>query len=233
MKRSHCLKHGSARFAVFILNPCTYYHIIPPITPLPLGKTIEALAGAALRNTMQLRCRGSADSNAASKASRRLPTLIISPQDGIQSQWYDTLRKSGVEPARIKVVGERKSDTKKRTGKSNRDAGKGGFYLLCTRYKVQSEMRRLFDCSTTTDLQASHKTSMLFPHVPLALIKKLRNQYRAENGKERNQYIRKKEPKQDCVARLVRDTINRGGGMLKSAFQTVIIDEAHFVKNGR
>lgn len=114
----------------------------------------------------------------------------------------------------------------------NRDAGKGGYYILCTRYKVQSEMKRLFDCATTVDLQASHKTSRLFPHIPLSLIKKLRNQYRSENGKERNHFIKKKEPKQDCVARLVKES-NRGGGTIKSAFQTVIIDEAHFVKNGK
>ena len=29
-----------------------------------------------------------------------LPTLIVSPQDGVQAQWYETLLKAGVEPSR-------------------------------------------------------------------------------------------------------------------------------------
>ena len=199
------------------------------------GKTIESLAGAALRNVMQ---QGKATTTTASslgitpkkKSSRQLPVLIVVPQDGILGQWEETLRKAGVEPARIKILGERKKDAKKRS--PNKRTIRGGIYILCTRYKVQSEMRRLFDCSSTADLQANQKKSDLFPSVSTALIKKLRNQYSAEKGTERNKFIRKKEARTDCVARLIRESF-RGGNesSLKAAFHTVIVDEAHFVKN--
>ena len=61
-----------------------------------LGKTIEALAGAVLRNFKE--------------GSKRKPTLIITPQDGVQQQWVESLVKAGVEPARIRVIGEKRRD---------------------------------------------------------------------------------------------------------------------------
>ena len=191
-----------------------------------------------MRNVMQ-KCivtatvagkRRSASITPRKKTSRQLPVLIVVPQDGILGQWEATLRKAGVEPARIKILGERKRDTKKRS--PNKRTVKGGIFILCTRYKVQSEMRRLFDCSTTADLQANQKKSDLFPNVSTSLIKILCNQYLSEKGKERNKCIHKKEARPDCVARLIRESFRGGdGSSLKAAFHTVIVDEAHFVKN--
>ena len=67
-----------------------------------LGKTIEALAGATLRSIIMQK----------NKHHRDLPNLIVSPQDGIQNQWYDTLIKSGVDPAQITIIGEKKKIAK-------------------------------------------------------------------------------------------------------------------------
>jgi hypothetical protein len=248
---------------------------------------------------MQLMTSSSSSSVASASASsaqhrhrnskKLLPTLIISPQDGIQNQWYETLIKSGVEPARIEVIGEKKNASKKRktmsssgsdnnnNNSNNKDNNtavtamtttspmssrgqqlqrlqqqqEGGCFILCTRYKVQSEMKMLFDnCITQTGYKSvvgnnhnnrSNKrqqpqwqqvkkkkkpsTSVLFPNVPLQHIGKLRNQYMSEKGKEKNNFRREKESRQDCVARLVT------GMNSTTAYQTVIVDEAHFCKN--
>lgn len=192
-----------------------------------------------------------------------LPTLIVSPQDGIQNQWFETLVQSGVTPSSIMVWGDTKAQNKKRqnkySAKSSGDAAATGgawvhtskhegqqqSYILCTRYKIQSELRKLFD--TTASGSGSmdqnekagsitdYKDTTLFRRVPWALIGKLRNQYRADKGKEKNRHILPKEKGQDCVARLVRNekTTKRGNhsNVLQFAFQTLIVDEAHFCKN--
>jgi hypothetical protein len=99
-------------------------------------------------------------------------------------------------------------------------------------------MGRSMKAGSITD----YKDTTLFRRVPWALIGKLRNQYRAAKGKEKNRYIHPKEKGQDCVARLVRNerTATRGNhhhtnkspkDVLQFAFQTVIVDEAHFCKN--
>jgi SNF2 family DNA or RNA helicase len=186
-----------------------------------LGKTIEALGGAALRNHL-IGVKG--------KSKTKKPTLIVTPQDGIQQQWYDALRRAGVEPARICVVGERKKDTKARCGSTFKSSTtQEGMYLLCTRYKIQSELKKLFE--QTANLKSALKNSILFQHIPPALIGKLRNQYLAEKGKERNRYIRNWERRQDCITRLIRESFNDDKASFKTAFNSVIIDECHFLKN--
>ena len=126
-----------------------------------LGKTIEALGGAVLRN-------------AAAKKSRK-PTLIVTPQDGVMQQWQDALG-TFVDPSRIIVLNEKKSETKQRGGTVRKTSKtvKSGEYILCTRYQLQSEMKRLFEYNTVAELQAYKKESFLFPSVPAALIKKLK-----------------------------------------------------------
>jgi hypothetical protein len=61
----------------------------------------------------------------------------------------------------------------------------------------------------------------------------LRNQYRADKGKETNKYNHTKEKAQDCVARLIqkRRTTTGSDDEAQFAFQTIIVDEAHFCKN--
>lgn len=126
-----------------------------------LGKTIEALGGAVLRNA------------AASKKSRK-PTLIVTPQDGVMQQWQDTLG-TFVDQSRIIVLNEKKSETKQRGGTVGKTKTvDSGDFILCTRYGIQGETKRLFEYNTVAELQAYKKESFLFPSVPAALIKKLK-----------------------------------------------------------
>ena len=186
-----------------------------------LGKTIEALGGAVLRNHLN---------TVKGKSKAKKPTLIITPQDGIQQQWYEALRRSGVEPARIYVMGEKKKDAKARGGRTyKRSSTQEGMFLLCTRYKIQSELKKLFE--QTTNLKSALDSSILFQHIPPALIKKLHNQYLAEKGKARNHFIRQRERRQDCVTRLIRSSFNEGKVSFRVAFNSIIIDEGHFLKN--
>ena len=59
-----------------------------------------------------------------------------------------------LDPSRIIVLNEKKRDTKQR--KSN-TAVKSGEYILCTRYQLQSEMKRLFEYDAVAELQAYKK----------------------------------------------------------------------------
>ena len=76
----------------------------------------------------------------------------------------------------------------------------------------------------------SASSSVLFSDVPLKYIEQLRNQYLSDKGKERNKFKNKEEKGQDCVARLVSCIGKALGGAI---FQTIIVDEAHFCKNGK
>ena len=202
-----------------------------------------------------------------------LPTLIVSPQDGIQNQWYETLIKSGVKPTSISIWGETKIQIKKRQRRyefdadvecsgnhidiicrdaakcSNNSKNQKETFILCTRYNIQSELRKLFDgyqisnTSSTGDqwkrkreLSDDYKDSSLFRNVPFTLIGNLRNQYLADKGKEKNKFILPKEKCQDCIARLVRNgtpaIISKQNQPTENfTFQTIIVDEAHFCKN--
>ena len=89
-------------------------------------------------------------------------------------QWQDALG-TFVDPSRIIVLNEKKRDTKQRGGTVRKtNTVKSGEYILCTRYQLQSEMKRLFEYNTVAELQAYSKESFLFPSVPAALIKKLK-----------------------------------------------------------
>ena len=65
-------------------------------------------------------------------------------QDGVMCQWHEALQTAGIESARIRIIGEKKSETKKRVGK-RKDSIKKGEFVLLTRYHLQSEMKRMFE----------------------------------------------------------------------------------------
>ena len=74
-----------------------------------------------------------------------------------------------MDPSRIIVLNEKKRDTKQRGGTVRKtNTVKSGEYILCTRYQLQSEMKRLFEYNTVAELQAYSKESFLFPSVPAA-----------------------------------------------------------------
>ena len=145
-------------------------------------------------------------------------------QDGVMCQWHEALQTAGIEPARIRIIGEKKSETKKRVGK-RKDSIKKGEFVLLTRYHLQSEMKRMFEYNSVELKANKNKKESFFKSVPTSLIKKLKNQYNAAKGNERNQYSRENEPRQDCVTRLIREV------EMEAQFETVIIDESHFLRN--
>ena len=83
-------------------------------------------------------------------------------------------------------------------------------------------MKKSFEYNPT---RTAKPKSLLFDRVPPKIIKQLRQQYLVEQGKERAPRQNKKERKQDRVANIF------ARSQLKKVFETVIIDEAHFLRN--
>ena len=178
-----------------------------------------------------------------------LPTLVVSPQDGIQNQWYETLVNSGVQPSSIMIWGEPKAQRQRRldqylkakSSAHQHPSKQEGSYVLCTRYSIQSMIRKLFKeidvalKGRANELRQKekqirkYKATTPFQNVSMVLIGLLSNQYSAHQGQAKNKYIRKKEKIQDCVARLVRKNSHKN--VVQFTYQTIIVDEAHFCKN--
>lgn len=95
---------------------------------------------------------------------RRLPSLIVAPNDQVLTQWRETLIKAGVSAARIRYF-KPKSSTKL----------EGNFFILMTRYNVQTTARTLFSKVNMRDKEIP--SSPLFPVAPKPLLHKLKNQY--------------------------------------------------------
>ena len=130
-----------------------------------LGKTVEAIAGAVLRNGI-----------AAAKKKKARPTVIVSPNDAVQVQWRDTLVKNGILLEHIHFF---------EVGQESR-AFDQAIFLLMTRYTLQSEVKRVFgnlDEAMKNPNAAHIATSVLFPHVDLENLKRLKVQYQDENTK--------------------------------------------------
>jgi len=114
---------------------------------------VESIVGMILRNKWH-----------DAHGKRRLPSLIIAPNDTVLGQWHDTLLKAGVSGSRIRCYKPR-SSTKL----------EGNFFLLMTRYNIQTEIKALFG---KVDMRnKEHPSSPLFPTAPKALLYKLKNQY--------------------------------------------------------
>ena len=91
------------------------------------------------------------------------PTLIVSPNDTVASQWRDTLIKAGVSRKKIFHFVPRDKKLKLL----------GGIYSLCTRYQLQTEMKKAFD-----SVESAHPVSSpLFPNAPKKLVHGLKQQY--------------------------------------------------------
>jgi hypothetical protein len=92
---------------------------------------------------------------------------------------------------------------------------KGDIFILMTRHNVMSEMRRFME----------DKRSNLFPQIDISLLKKLENQYYAAKGSVPNHYKENDENESEYVTRALKKH------SLKALFRTLLIDEAHFLKN--
>ncbi|KAL7563119.1 hypothetical protein ACA910_012302 [Epithemia clementina (nom. ined.)] len=181
-----------------------------------LGKTVEAIAGAVLRDAISVK-----------KGEKRLPILIVSPNDAVQQQWRDTLLRNGVSDRRI--IWFKKGTTTEGFHSNN--------FILLTRYAAQSEIKSLFEYAedeaeggTGGPGGRTALKSQLFPHLSPYLLQKLRDEYMCAKGKTRITLKRANESKEDCITRLLKDVSCRWQPD-KIVFRMMIIDEAHFLKN--
>ena len=168
-----------------------------------LGKTIQGLGGAILRNRLV---------NVINSAAKVIyvpkPTLILGPNDAVLAQWEESLIASGYPQGKIRLF-NRKCMTQT----------SGDAFLLLTRYQLMTEMRSLFQS----------KRSVLFPpRVNKAFIGRLENQYQASKGKAKNKFREKNETISQCITRLFRNAFRI---KWKTEFEMLLIDESHFLRN--
>lgn len=128
------------------------------------GKTVQAVIATILRQNIAL-----------AKGQKPKPTLIISPNDAVLSQWQDTLIYAGVK--KTKIV--------RYIPKDNTFKCKSGRFILCTRYCIQTEGRYLFSQCTKNKAKPD---SSLFKNAPKQLLLALKNQYLFAMGKAKNEY---------------------------------------------
>ena len=166
-----------------------------------LGKTVEAVTGAILRNAI-----------ADVKKKPKKPTLICSPNEAVLVQWHQTLIKAGVDKKKIYRF---------RTKKSEPLAG--DIFVLCTMYDLQTELRYCFDIMKRVGGNIYAHCSPLFASSPGKLLCVLKNQYRAEKGKEKNKYNRDGD---ENVNECIRRHLGKQESNCSLAFRTVILDEA-------
>ena len=200
-----------------------------------LGKTVECLAGAVLRDAVS-RAKGDDD----------LPTFVVAPNDAVLAQWREHLLR-GVVAAASKVH-VYKGAFKSRVARYESAVARGATWVLLTRYTLQTEVQGAYDAA----LDGASLASPLFPRAA-KLLPDLFAQYRSAAGKakrgEKNTLLRKGETEHDCVRRLVAAFFFGGGGASSAlvepegvkaegaarrvayASTTVIIDEAHFLRN--
>jgi hypothetical protein len=148
----------------------------------------------------------------------------VSPNHAVTAQWADTLIKAGVPSNHIFEFIPRKGENKQQTWHR-----KNAAYLLLNRYQLQTETRYLFNqlpkgFNSRARTDRDYK-SPLYPTAQKQLLCKLKNQYLSANGKEKNHDKHKNETASECVTRLL--TI----GNCNKVFRTLVIDEAHFLKN--
>ena len=166
-----------------------------------LGKTVEAVAGALLRNAV-----------ATINKKPEKPTLICSPNEAVLFQWHQTLVKAGVGTEKVL-----RFRTKKPALLT------GDIFVLCTIYDLQTELRYIFEGIK----KASYK-SPLFVSTPAKLLEILRNQYRAEKGKMKNKYNNNGKTN---VNEVIRRYLDKYKGDCLLTFRTVILDEAVYFQD--
>ena len=171
-----------------------------------LGKTVVGVAACILRNAM-----------ADAKKQPKKPTFICSPNDAVLKQWHQTLLNAGVDPKKIF-----------RFKTKRHKPLKGDIFILCNRYDLQTEARYIFNYLKNDENDASIPKSPLFPNSSETLLRILKNQYRADKGKEKNKYndrFGQRIPICECITHyLAQEAANLS--LKEAVFQTVVIDEA-------
>jgi hypothetical protein len=124
-----------------------------------LGKTVQSIGAMILRNKWY-----EAHMNGTRKTLKRLPTLVVGPNDAVLLQWEETLLKAGVSPSRIHYFRPKRGLRLE-----------GDIFVLLTRYKLQTEVKNLLQKVKMSNNE--RPTSPLFPNAPKLLLHKLKNQY--------------------------------------------------------
>jgi len=168
-----------------------------------LGKTVQGIVGALLRNAIS-----------EAKGRPKLPTVLVSPNHAVSIQWAETLIKAGVSAGRIFQFMPKRS----------RHQYRGSVYILMTRYHLQTETKYILNLAKP---RSRAPYSPLFPHAPNPLLIKLLNQYQYGKGDRVQNLCRREESQSACITRLLFESSKKVG----PAFRTIVIDEAHFLKN--
>ena len=187
-----------------------------------LGKTVEAIAGVILRNSL-----------ASAKKQKLRASVIVSPNDAVMLQWRDTLILNGVSKENIFKF-----------QKDQSELDDDCLFLLMTRYSLQAEVKRVFDRiydSGVINESSGTSSSVLFPAASPTHLRALYCQYIASACKHdelsgisrkpvHNSFRKNHESLPDAVSRHLRNIL-AASSSAGFVFETVIIDEAHFLKN--
>ena len=171
---------------------------------------VQCVAACMLRNAIAL---------ARQPGKPLKPTLIVSPNDAVGTQWFETLIKANVAPNKIYRFKAKSYD---------RPSSKHHFYL-CNRYDLQTETRYCFE-----RLDKEGRKSPLFPNVPKKLLSVLKNQYLSEQGKAKNwlkeqqhQNNRNRDDREySSTSEFISKSLSKYVGEIETVFETVVIDEA-------
>ena len=176
-----------------------------------IGKTVQCVAACMLRNALAL-----------AQERPRKPTLIVSPNDAVSTQWFETLIKANVAPNKI---------YRYRAKSQVHPTPRHEFYL-CNRYDLQTEARHCFDRLKTEKAQFRNHKSPLFPNAPISLLKCLQNQYLSEQGKAQNWFKQGERnsdedlPDRIGTSEIITKSLSKFVGEIDTVFETVVIDEA-------
>jgi len=185
-----------------------------------LGKTVESLAGCVLRHAA-----------AAAKCAKatKPKTLIITPNDAVSEQWKQHLLLGGVTLSDIYMAGKTKLKSSKDLGKKNVRVKPTQTWQIMTRYYMSAKMQVLIKTArlnAVDDMKMAQ--SPFWPGLSKPDAKKLVNLYYAPKG-------RKKRGKQSKDENYIGDMLRFFKAQRKkdreATWCTVVIDEAHFLKN--
>lgn len=141
---------------------------------------------------------------------KRFFCVLIGPNDAVLDQWEETLILSGVEFKRIRPY----------EFYDDKILAHNDHFILTTRHSLASEVRAV--------LREEH-ISNLIPKLPKSLMNALLNIYLAGEGKEKNKFRQKGESGPSCIRRFLQKY--KGHISKQILFRTILIDEAHFLKN--
>ena len=155
----------------------------------------------------------------ANSPQNRKPTLVVGPNEPVLRQWFETLVKAGVPVGDIDLFRSR----------STFQVLDGPKFFLLTRYQLQTEMKHMITAVKDRN-SVPVPQSRLFPGADRECLFQMRSLYRIATGKAKEQEKWKILCGRSPASRM-RICLQGAALRIKRAFCTVVIDEAHFLKN--